>query len=60
VIIVRTEEIVHFVDIGEIVDHHCLNCVCPFALFLLAIMLSVLLQYTDSDYPFGIFKLFFQ
>jgi len=32
--------------------------VCPFVLFLLAIMLSVLLWYTDSDYPFGIFKLF--
>jgi hypothetical protein len=31
---------------------------CPFVLFLLAIVLSVLLQYTDSDYPFGIFKLF--
>jgi hypothetical protein len=28
-------------------------------LFLLAIVLSVLLQFTDSDYPFGIFKLFF-
>jgi hypothetical protein len=25
-----------------------------FVLFLLAIMLSVLLRYTDSDYPFGI------
>jgi len=24
----------------------------------LAIVLSVLLRYTDSDYPFGIFKLF--
>ena len=33
--------------------------VCPFVLFLLAIVLSVLLGYTDSDYlPFGIFKLF--
>jgi hypothetical protein len=32
--------------------------VCPFVLFLLAIMLSDLLRYTDSDYPFGIFKLF--
>jgi hypothetical protein len=31
--------------------------VCPFVLFLLAIVLSVLLRYTDSDYPFGIFKL---
>ena len=31
--------------------------VCPFVLFLLAIALSVLLRYTDSDYPFGIFKI---
>ena len=29
------------------------------AFFLLAIVLSVLLRYTDSDNPFGIFKLFF-
>jgi hypothetical protein len=29
-----------------------------FVLFLLAIVLSVLLRYTDSDYPFGIFKLY--
>jgi len=26
--------------------------------FLLATMLSVLLRFTDSDYPLGIFKLF--
>jgi len=32
--------------------------VCRFVLFLLAIVLSVLLRYTVSDYPFGIFKLF--
>jgi len=32
--------------------------VCPFVLFLLAIALSVFLQYTDSDCPFGIFNLF--
>ena len=32
--------------------------VCPFVLFLSAIVLSVL-RYTDSDCPFGIFKLFF-
>jgi len=25
----------------------------------LAVVLSVLLRYTDSDYPFGIFKLFY-
>jgi hypothetical protein len=33
----------------------CLS-ICTF--FLLAIVLSVLLRYTDSGYPFGIFKLF--
>ena len=39
-------------------------CVCfvnrclSFVLFILAIVLSVLLRYTDSDCPFGIFKLF--
>jgi len=27
-------------------------------LFLVAIVLSVLFRFTDSDYPFGIFKLF--
>ena len=31
--------------------------VCPFVLFHLGIVLSVL-RYTDSDYSFGIFKLF--
>jgi len=30
-----------------------------FVLFLLAIMLSGLLRFTNSDYPFVIFKLFF-
>jgi hypothetical protein len=33
--------------------------VCASVLFLLAIVLSVLLRFTDSDYPFGICKLFF-
>ena len=32
--------------------------VCPFVLFLLAIVLSVLLRYTVFDCPFDIFKLF--
>jgi hypothetical protein len=32
--------------------------VCPFVLFLLAMVLSVLLRYTVSDYAFGDFKLF--
>jgi hypothetical protein len=31
--------------------------VSPFVLLLLAIVLSVLLRYTDSDCSFGIFKL---
>ena len=31
--------------------------VCPFVLFLLAIVLSVVLRYTDSDYTFDIFNL---
>ena len=34
--------------------------VCPFVLFRLAIELSVLLRYTVSDCPFGIFKFFLQ
>jgi hypothetical protein len=29
--------------------------VCPFVLFLLTIVLSVLLRYTDFDCPFGFF-----
>ena len=32
--------------------------VCPFVLFLLAIVFSVLLRVTTSDYLFSIFKLF--
>jgi hypothetical protein len=47
---------------------HCIRslvlCACfvdrclSFCLFVLAIVWSVLLWFTDSDYPFGIFKLF--
>jgi hypothetical protein len=40
-------------DLGSFVD----NCL-SFCSFLLAIVLSVL-RITDSDYPFGIYKLFF-
>ena len=29
---------------------------CPFVIFSLASVLTALLQFTDSDYPFGIFK----
>ena len=32
--------------------------VCPCVLYILAIVLSFLIQYTDYDYPFAIFKLF--
>ena len=39
---------VYFVD-------RCL-CFCP--VFVLATVLSVLFRFTDSDYAFGIFKLF--
>ena len=42
------------IEEGEVVLY---DVVCPFLLFLLAIVLSVLLRYTDSDYPFGISKL---
>jgi hypothetical protein len=36
----------------------CMFCRSLFVLFLSAIVLSVL-RFTDSDYPFGIFKLFY-
>jgi hypothetical protein len=38
--------------------HTITTTAAPLVLFLLAITLSVLLRYTDSDYPFGILKLF--
>jgi len=34
------------------------DCCLSFCHSLLAIVLSVLLRFTDSDYSFGIFKLF--
>jgi hypothetical protein len=36
----------------------CCLSFCTFVLFLLAIVLSDPLRYTDSDYPFRFFKLF--
>jgi len=33
-------------------------CISLFVLFLLVFVLSVILGFTASDYPFGIFKLF--
>jgi len=43
------------------VDQSLVFCVvvCPFVLFLLAIVLSVLHRFTDSDYLFGIFRPFY-
>ena len=42
---------------GVRVTRFAVLCVMLFVLFLLAIVLSVLLRYTDFHYPFGIFKL---
>jgi hypothetical protein len=38
--------------------HILLTFVCPFILFLLAILMYVLRRYTDYDYPVGISRLF--
>ena len=51
---------------GVRVTRSLVLCVCfvdrclSFCTFFLAIVLSILLRYTDYDYPFGIFKLFLQ
>ena len=43
----------------SIVLYACFVDLClSFVIFLLAIVLSVLLRFTDSHYSFGIFKLF--
>jgi len=53
--------LVAFLLLDLLVDVYVLYIVvCPFVLSLLAIVLSVLHRFTDSDYPFGIFKLFLQ
>jgi len=36
----------------------CRSLFVLLSFFLLAIVLSVILRFMDSDYPFGIFKLF--
>ena len=49
---------------GVRVTRSLILCVCfvdrclSFVLFLMANVLSVFLRYTDSDYPFSVFKLF--
>jgi hypothetical protein len=49
---------------GVRVTRSLILCVCfvdrclSFVLFFMAIVLSVFLRYTDSDYPFSVFKLF--
>jgi len=47
--------IIRLSNITLFVEH-----ICNFVLFLLAIVLSVLLRFTNSDYPLGIFKLLMQ
>jgi hypothetical protein len=50
-----------FYSCNSIFNFMCLFCRSLFVLlyfFFLAIVLSVLLRYTDPDYPFGISKLF--
>jgi len=43
----------------SLVLYECfVDCCLSFVFFLLAIVLFVLLRYTDYDCPFGIFKLF--
>jgi hypothetical protein len=47
------------VDRSFVLCMFCSSLFVPLYFFLLAIVMSVLLRFTDSDYPFGIFKLFF-
>jgi hypothetical protein len=49
-------ELIIKISFSAYLPYHC--SVCPFVLFRLAIVLSVLLRLTYSDYPFGIFKFF--
>ena len=50
---------------GVRVTQYLIVCVCfvdrclSFVLFLMANVLSVFLRYTDSDYPFSVFKLLY-
>ena len=50
---------------GVRITRSLILCVCfvdrclSFVLFLMANVLSVFLRYTDSDYPFSVFKLFY-
>jgi len=57
VCVCRWKVIVRFDDNGGIGVCFVIRCL-SFCVFLLAIVFSVL-RYTDSDYSFGIFKLFF-
>ena len=55
------EQLFFFIGVATIRHfRHVHKVVCAFVPFLLAIVLSVPLRYTDSDYPFGILKLFIQ
>jgi len=59
ILITPLETLLTFPDIDiRILFAPLVSSSSSFVLFLLAIVLSVLLRYTDADYPFGIFKLF--
>ena len=45
-------------QLSNLTVDRCLIVACFFVLLILAIVLSILLRNTDSDYPLGIVKLF--
>ena len=50
--------VINGVRVFHFLDFCVVFCRSLFVLFRLTIALSALLRFTDSDYPFGIFKLF--
>jgi hypothetical protein len=49
----------HYNPLSGFVGMFCRSLFLLLYFFLLPIVLSVFLRYTDSDYPFGICKLFY-
>ena len=58
----RSYTLIRIIFVISIIFIHMCNIlqivVCPFVLFPLVIVLSIRLRFTDSDYPFGLFKHF--
>jgi hypothetical protein len=50
----------NYMFIGECRGRDRMVVICTSTYVLLSIVFSVILRYTDSDYPFGIFKLVLQ